>query len=241
MPPCIRTNSARYASIGGKLNPKQPTLIKDEILRMPAGSRIVSAMDNDAAGHSLVQAHRRRRQKLSGRSDLSFTEDLPEAEGADWNDVLKDREPPARFSPHPSIQSARLRRNLNSRGPAAPLRQSLRDSDNNPALFLPPAYIYVSGNLLRPGRQLRPGGFSRFPVVVAFRGLRGVAEFRQLGIEAADGGLALFEHIADQRLAALFEDISSARYKSTVFFSSGIKPPFKNTPAQARRALSVRR
>jgi hypothetical protein len=89
---------ARYASIGGQVNPKQPTLIKDEILRMPTGSQIVSAMDNDKAGHLLsgmiVSA-----VAAAGRGDLSFIEDIPSIEGADWNNMLKDRKPPARFSP----------------------------------------------------------------------------------------------------------------------------------------------
>jgi hypothetical protein len=89
---------ARYASIGGQLNPKQPGLIRDEILSMPACSQIVSAMDNDPAGHSLSKLIASA-VETSGRSDLAFIEDLPEAEGSDWNDVLKERMPPARFSP----------------------------------------------------------------------------------------------------------------------------------------------
>ena len=93
-------DGTRYASIGGQVNPKQPDLIRDEILSMPAGSQIVSAMDNDAAGRSLSGLIASALETC-GRNDLSFAEDLPEAEGADWNDVLKDRAPPARFSPRP--------------------------------------------------------------------------------------------------------------------------------------------
>lgn len=89
---------ARYASIGGQMNPKQPGLIREEILSMPACSQIVSAMDNDKAGHSLSKLVASA-VETSGRSDLAFIEDLPEAEGADWNDVLKERAPPARSSP----------------------------------------------------------------------------------------------------------------------------------------------
>jgi Toprim-like len=91
-------DSARYASIGGQVNPKQPRLIRKEILRMPAGSAIVSAMDNDAAGRSLSGLIASALEAC-GRSDLSFVEDLPEPEGADWNDMLKARPPPARSSP----------------------------------------------------------------------------------------------------------------------------------------------
>jgi hypothetical protein len=55
-------------------------------------------MDNDAAGRTLSGLIASALE-ASGRSDLSFTEDLPEREGADWNNVLKEREPPARSSP----------------------------------------------------------------------------------------------------------------------------------------------
>ena len=89
-------NRTRYASIGGKPNPKQPDLIKQEILGMPACSQIVSAMDNDAAGHAL-SAVIEAAVRDSGRTDLVFAEDLPAQPGADWNDMLKMRLPPARF------------------------------------------------------------------------------------------------------------------------------------------------
>jgi hypothetical protein len=58
----------RYASIGGEPNPKQPGLIRAEILRMPAGSAIVSAMVNDAAG---PRSSRRRSQNRAGAMSFS--------------------------------------------------------------------------------------------------------------------------------------------------------------------------
>jgi hypothetical protein len=78
---------ARYASIGGKLNPQQPELIRVAIARMPASSEIVAAMDADAAGAELGEIIRRA-VELSGRSDLRFTVHEPFGY-KDWNDQLR--------------------------------------------------------------------------------------------------------------------------------------------------------
>lgn len=45
----------RYASIGGKLNPEQPELIRAAIAGMPPKSKIVAAMDADAEGAKLAE------------------------------------------------------------------------------------------------------------------------------------------------------------------------------------------
>jgi hypothetical protein len=80
---------ARYASIGGKLNPRQPELIRDAIARMPANSEIIAAMDADADGAKLA-AVIRQAVELVGREDLRFT--LQEPFGfKDWNDQLRAR------------------------------------------------------------------------------------------------------------------------------------------------------
>jgi hypothetical protein len=63
---------ARYASIGGKLNPQQPELIRAAIARMPASSQIIATMDADCEGAKLAEIVRRA-VELSGRSDLCFT------------------------------------------------------------------------------------------------------------------------------------------------------------------------
>jgi hypothetical protein len=55
---------------------------------MPRGAWIVGAMDNDDAGRDL-SALIERAVKDTGRRDLMYIDDLPEAEGADWNDVLR--------------------------------------------------------------------------------------------------------------------------------------------------------
>lgn len=81
-------DGARYKSIGGRMNPRQPDLIHAEVLRMPAGSEIVAAMDADTAGRQYTELVRAALDR-AGRPDLTFTIHLPEREGCDWNDVLR--------------------------------------------------------------------------------------------------------------------------------------------------------
>lgn len=80
----------RYASLGGKPNPKQPALIAAKIALMPNGAEIISAMDCDQAGRGLSQVVQHAVEH-TGRSDLSFRTHSPAREGDDWNDVLKDK------------------------------------------------------------------------------------------------------------------------------------------------------
>jgi hypothetical protein len=80
---------ARYASIGGKLNPLQPELIRAAIARMPAKSKIVAAMDADADGAKLAEIIREAVQ-LTGRDDLSYVFQEPFGY-KDWNDQLRKR------------------------------------------------------------------------------------------------------------------------------------------------------
>lgn len=81
---------ARYASIGGQLNPKQPGLIQAAALKMPAGAEIIAATDNDTAGHALAEMVGQAVQS-TGRTDIAFRSHFPETPGADWNQVLKSR------------------------------------------------------------------------------------------------------------------------------------------------------
>jgi hypothetical protein len=81
----------RYASIGGMPNPKQPGLIAAAIARMKPGSEIVSAMDHDQGGRMLSQIIGDACGQ-PGCRDVSFQIHLPESEGDDWNDVLKERD-----------------------------------------------------------------------------------------------------------------------------------------------------
>jgi len=80
----------RYASVGGKLNPTQPELIRSAIARMPSGSEIVAAMDADEAGHALADVVRRA-VELSGRADVRFRVHEPADGFKDWNDQLRAR------------------------------------------------------------------------------------------------------------------------------------------------------
>ena len=99
----------RYASIGGEPNPKQPALIKAAVLKMPAGSGIISAMDCDAAGRDLSELIGQAVEQ-SARPDLSFRVHSPTKEGDDWNQVLKVRD-------KPSFPTARLRPSVTGKGP----------------------------------------------------------------------------------------------------------------------------
>jgi hypothetical protein len=85
-------NHARYASIGGKPNPRQPELIRAAAARMPLESEIVSAMDNDAAGAELAGVVQKA-VALTGRLDLRFTVQEPFG-FKDWNDRLRAKSQP---------------------------------------------------------------------------------------------------------------------------------------------------
>ena len=78
---------ARYASIGGKLNPTQPELIRAMSTRMPHKSKIIAAFDADADGAKLAEVVREA-VELTGRSDLSFVFQEPFG-FKDWNDQLR--------------------------------------------------------------------------------------------------------------------------------------------------------
>jgi Protein of unknown function (DUF3991)/Toprim-like len=80
---------ARYTSIGGKLNPVQPELIRRQIALLPQSSGVVAAMDADDAGRQLADVIRQCVDTV-GRSDLSFRRDEPIG-FKDWNDQLRGR------------------------------------------------------------------------------------------------------------------------------------------------------
>jgi hypothetical protein len=80
---------ARYASIGGQVNPSQPDLIRAAVARMRAGSEIVAAMDADAAGRKLTEVVQRA-VEVSRRDDLDFYDHEPSG-FKDWNDQLRGR------------------------------------------------------------------------------------------------------------------------------------------------------
>lgn len=79
---------ARYVSTGGTLNPTQPELIKRAVAKIPVGSEIILAMDNDKGGELLAA-------KITESLPPELIEerilriDKPHLPGEDWNDVLR--------------------------------------------------------------------------------------------------------------------------------------------------------
>ena len=86
--------NARYASTGGAMNPNQPALIRGAIEKMGQGAEIRIATDNDEGGRELAEQIAAIVAE-TGREDLRIVRDLPEGEGADWNDRLRERQPQA--------------------------------------------------------------------------------------------------------------------------------------------------
>lgn len=90
----------RYASVGGKMNPQQPGLVRSEIAKLPAGAEIIAAMDNDNDGRKLA-ALIEAAVLESIRKDLVFRLHCPVLPSKDWNDALRQ-------SPSHSFPAARL-------------------------------------------------------------------------------------------------------------------------------------
>jgi hypothetical protein len=79
--------NTRYASIGGKLNPTQPALIRSAIERLQPGAVLRIATDNDKDGAKLGQEIAQLAAE-TGRGDLTVEFAVP-ADAKDWNDVLR--------------------------------------------------------------------------------------------------------------------------------------------------------
>lgn len=82
---------ARYASLGGQANAKQPSLIMAAASKMPEGSTILAAMDSDSNGAKLAELLHQAVQRTN-RPDLTFTLHTPE-NAKDWNDALRTQTP----------------------------------------------------------------------------------------------------------------------------------------------------
>lgn len=76
---------SRYASIAGAMNPGQPELLRMAAQKLPPGSRVLIATDNDEGGDRLLGAIREALRPLG----ISTAEDRPPNRGLDWNDVLR--------------------------------------------------------------------------------------------------------------------------------------------------------
>jgi len=83
---------ARYASIGGQINPAQPQAIGAAAKRMPKYSKIIAAMDADAAGAKLADIVRDAVLR-TGREDLTFVFQQPFG-FKDWNDQIRAKPKP---------------------------------------------------------------------------------------------------------------------------------------------------
>jgi hypothetical protein len=79
--------TTRYASIGGKPNPRQPVLITAAVTRMPASSEVVAAMNADTDGRALAEVVRFAFEQAA-LPLTSFTVQEPIAHN-DWNDQLR--------------------------------------------------------------------------------------------------------------------------------------------------------
>ena len=82
------SGKSRFFSTGGELNPGQPGLIQAAIKRMPSGSQVIVAVDNDAGGDQILDRVRRVFADLK-LPECDLVEDRPPHRGEDWNDVLR--------------------------------------------------------------------------------------------------------------------------------------------------------
>jgi hypothetical protein len=81
---------ARYASIAGEMNPKQPELIFAAAAKMQPGSHVVAAFNADKDGRAYADVVRLAVKKTD--KDLTFVFQEPSG-FKDWNDQLRDRRP----------------------------------------------------------------------------------------------------------------------------------------------------
>jgi len=71
------------------MNPGQPDLLRAAAARMGQGAATLIATDNDPDGRKLVDQIAAAIQQAD-RSDLRIVRALPQGEGEDWNDRLRD-------------------------------------------------------------------------------------------------------------------------------------------------------
>lgn len=79
---------SRFVSIGGQMNPEQPVLLRLAIDKMPEGSQIVIAVDNDDGGDDFTRRMEAVFAEIS-RADLTLVHDRPPTTAKDWNDALR--------------------------------------------------------------------------------------------------------------------------------------------------------
>lgn len=77
--------AARYASIGGKMNPQQPDLIEAAVMALPPGGEVVAATDADKDGRKLADHI----EQIALKAGREFRAHEPPGEGTDWNDHVR--------------------------------------------------------------------------------------------------------------------------------------------------------
>lgn len=88
----------RFLSLAGQVSPEQLELLKSAAAKLPRVAHVFLAFDNDPAGKALFEKKVAPIFNGAGR-DLIVIPHFPPDEGADWNDVLRERCGPA--SPPP--------------------------------------------------------------------------------------------------------------------------------------------
>ena len=78
----------RFFSIGGEMNSTQPGLIISAIEKMPEGSRIILAVDNDKGGEGLA-AKISAAFRVASQAGCVLVDERPRGNAKDWNDVLR--------------------------------------------------------------------------------------------------------------------------------------------------------
>lgn len=82
------TTQTRFFSIGGSMNDVQPALLISAAEKMPEGSEIILALDNDEGGDVLTDQIQSILAQTN-RSAQRLRVDRPPSRGQDWNDALR--------------------------------------------------------------------------------------------------------------------------------------------------------
>ena len=81
------TDGRRFFSTAGQMSPMQAECLRSAVSRMPIGSRVILASDNDDGGRKIAAQVRETLRDF----DVPIVEHYPPAPGQDWNDVLQER------------------------------------------------------------------------------------------------------------------------------------------------------
>ena len=82
------TKQKRFVSTAGQISPAQAVHLQSAVEKMPDGSSIILAMDNDKAGRQLAGKLTETLSQAAGTAKTIVVR-LPDDEGDDWNDFLR--------------------------------------------------------------------------------------------------------------------------------------------------------